>query len=123
MEALKSLGGVSGLASALASDSHRGLDPNASGAGSIDAHKEAFGANKFKETPAKSFWVLMWENLQDPIIILLCAAALVSRGKGVDAARLPVLGAPRRHPGIVDRGQQPAARLPAAPPGAQGTAP
>jgi hypothetical protein len=77
MGALRSYGGVTGLASVLHTDSHHGLDPKATGPASIEAHKEAFGANKYRETPPKAFLVLVWENLQDPIIILLCAAALV----------------------------------------------
>jgi hypothetical protein len=89
MDLLKGFGGVSGLAKALCSDSHTGLDPKLEGAASIDGHREAFGANRFKETPAKSFLVLVWENFQDPIIILLCFAALVSNGTMPAPARAP----------------------------------
>lgn len=43
----------------------------------VDEHRAAYGANKFKEQPPKSFWSLVWDNLQDPIVRLLCFAAAV----------------------------------------------
>jgi len=75
MDALRGYGGVTGLARALGSDAVTGLpnDPSA-----VAEHARVFGANTFKERPTKNFFVLCWENLQDPIILLLCAAALVS---------------------------------------------
>ncbi len=63
------------MAKALGSDPVSGL-PNDPAA--IAEHTRVYGANRYKERPAKNFFVLCWENLQDPIIILLCAAALVS---------------------------------------------
>ena len=97
MDGLKGLGGVSGLAKALCSDTHTGLDPTAEGPTSVAGHGEVFGANRFKETPPKAFLTLMWENLQDPIIILLCFAALVSNG-----TMAPSKGPPRA-PGAAPR--------------------
>lgn len=75
--ALKAAGGAAGLAKKLFSDLHKGLDPQAEGLASLAAHRDAYGANTFKETPPKSFFKLVWENLQDPVIIILCAAATV----------------------------------------------
>lgn len=49
MAALKGLGGAQGLAKKLATSLHEGLDPS-----TVDAHAEAYGHNKFKETPPKS---------------------------------------------------------------------
>ena len=40
--------------------------------------QRVFGANKFKEVQQKAFFQLVFENLQDPILILLIVAALVS---------------------------------------------
>ncbi|PNW74900.1 hypothetical protein CHLRE_12g505350v5 [Chlamydomonas reinhardtii] len=77
MAALKGLGGAQGLAKKLATSLHEGLDPS-----TVDAHAEAYGHNKFKETPPKSFFSLVWENLQDPVIIILCVAAAVSTALG-----------------------------------------
>lgn len=46
-------GGVAGLAKALGSDPHNGLDPAATGDNSIAAHAAAFGENKFPDRPPK----------------------------------------------------------------------
>lgn len=75
MDALRAYGGVSGLARALGTDTTSGLahDPAV-----VAEHSRVYGPNTFKERPCKNFFVLCWENLQDPIILLLCAAALVS---------------------------------------------
>lgn len=75
---LKSVGGIPGLAKKLYSDLHAGLDPAGEGLASIQSHQDAYGKNEFKETPPKSFFSLVWENLQDPVIIILCCAAAVS---------------------------------------------
>ncbi|EFJ50671.1 hypothetical protein VOLCADRAFT_88435 [Volvox carteri f. nagariensis] len=76
--ALKSIGGANGLAKKLLSDLHKGLDPQGQGLASIEAHVDAYGENKFPEVPPKSFLALVWGNLQDPVIIILIIAALVS---------------------------------------------
>lgn len=78
MGKLKELGGVSGLCSVLQSNQHHGLDPAASEDASIQEHKRVYGANTFPPVPQKNFFVLCYENVQDPIILLLIAAALVS---------------------------------------------
>ncbi|GLC43787.1 hypothetical protein PLESTB_000907900 [Pleodorina starrii] len=83
---LKGIGGAPGLAKKLHSDLHKGLDPNAQGLASIEAHAEAYGVNKFAEVPPKSFLMLVWGNLQDPVIIILILAALVSTVLGAAIA-------------------------------------
>jgi magnesium-transporting ATPase (P-type) len=45
----------------------------------VQEHSRVFGANKYKEVASKNFFALCWENIQDPIILLLIAAALVRR--------------------------------------------
>lgn len=59
LEALHSLGGVPGIVKALGSDLHTGIDPT-----SVRVRQAAFGANRFREVPAKNFFYLMYENLQ-----------------------------------------------------------
>lgn len=78
-EALRGLGGAGGLADAICSHLHDGLDPVApAGApGSPAEHARVFGTNTYKQTPAKNFFALCYENIQDPIILLLIVAALV----------------------------------------------
>lgn len=77
MEALRAMGGVEGVARALESHTREGLNPQGQGLASVEEHKRVYGANKYREVPPKSFFSLAWENLQDPIICLLIAAALV----------------------------------------------
>ncbi|KIZ04767.1 hypothetical protein MNEG_3196 [Monoraphidium neglectum] len=80
VDTLKQFGGVSGLAKAICSHEHTGLDPEARPGApeSVQEHSRVFGANKYKEVASKNFFALCWENIQDPIILLLIAAALVS---------------------------------------------
>lgn len=75
---LKELGGVSGLAAAIGANITTGLDPAAEGDASIATHAATFGENKYKTQPPKSFFGLVWDNLQDPVVQLLCVAALIS---------------------------------------------
>lgn len=72
---------MAGLARAIASHETAGLDAAApAGApGSVAEHARVFGPNKYKAVPAKNFFALCWENIQDPIILILIAAALVRR--------------------------------------------
>jgi hypothetical protein len=76
---LRSLGGVSGLARAICSHERDGLDPGAAAGSpqSVGEHARVFGPNSFQQVPSKNFFALAWENVQDPIILLLVAAALV----------------------------------------------
>lgn len=73
---LKQRGGCAGLAKALHSDTAEGLNPD--GHASISDRHAEFGANRFRELPQKSFWSMVFEALQDPTLLLLMAAALVS---------------------------------------------
>ena len=68
---------MQGLAGSLHSNIAEGLDAGATGATSIEARQAAFGANRFKAVPLKSFFALLTGNLKDPTLILLMAAALV----------------------------------------------
>jgi Ca2+-transporting ATPase len=74
----KQYGGVEGLASALHVDTSVGLSPAAAGGTSMESRQAAYGANRFKAVPLKSFFRLLITNLKDPTLILLMAAALIS---------------------------------------------
>lgn len=78
-EGLARLGGVEGMARALRVATGEGLDPAAPGDLSIERRKALFGANKFAEVPLEGFFSLLWGNLSDQVLILLMAAATVSR--------------------------------------------
>lgn len=76
-EELETLGGVDGLAESLRTNLKSGLDAKTDGTGSLAQREQAYGANKFKDVPQKAFFRLFWENLKDPTLVLLMAAALV----------------------------------------------
>jgi hypothetical protein len=75
-------GCVQGLAKALGTDTKAGLPADSSsGSGepsAVEASRAAFGANKYKQVPPKSFFKILFEGFRDPVILLLCAAATVS---------------------------------------------
>ena len=72
-DALEGYGGVEGLAGKLGSSLQKGVNSS-----TLGSRREVFGQNKFESAEMKSFWKLVYENLQDPTLILLMAAALVS---------------------------------------------
>ena len=74
---LEAAGGVQGLAKSLLTSTNGGINATAQGEGSLEHRRLTFGANAFKEVKQKAFWSLLFENLQDPTLILLMAAALV----------------------------------------------
>ena len=74
--ALKDRGGVDRIADALRTSTSEGLDAGL-GASTLETRVRAFGANRYKQVPQKTFLGLLWGNLQDPIIILLMVAAMV----------------------------------------------
>eukprot|EP00878_Enallax_costatus_P000995 GHUV01001127.1.p1 GENE.GHUV01001127.1~~GHUV01001127.1.p1 ORF type:complete len:1156 (+),score=304.08 GHUV01001127.1:371-3838(+) len=78
MDKLRELGGVAGICSALGTDHHHGLKQDGKGSESIDEHRRVYGSNTLPTAPQKNFFLLCFENVQDPIILLLIAAATVS---------------------------------------------
>ena len=76
---LQEFGGLSGLEEALKTSTSSGIDTQGAANLSANNRQKHFGANKFKDVPQKAFFTLFWENLKDPTLILLMAAALVRR--------------------------------------------
>ena len=74
---LQEFGGLSGLEEALRTSTSSGIDTQGAANLSANNRQKHFGANKFKDVPQKAFFTLFWENLKDPTLILLMAAALV----------------------------------------------
>lgn len=72
-------GGLCALAAAINSDLSSGLSSRHSGRGSVDSQRALFGSNVPHQVAGRSFWRLLCSNLKDPIILLLIAAATVSR--------------------------------------------
>ncbi|WVZ92297.1 hypothetical protein U9M48_038374 [Paspalum notatum var. saurae] len=77
---LKSHGGVEGLVSKLCTSAADGL---ATSAKKLAARQELFGVNRFAEAEPRSFWVFVWEALQDMTLMILAACALVSLLVGI----------------------------------------
>ncbi|XP_073021165.1 calcium-transporting ATPase 1-like [Primulina eburnea] len=50
---------------------------------SLDHRREVYGINKFAESPAKGFWLFVWEALQDTTLMILAFCALVSLAVGI----------------------------------------
>jgi hypothetical protein len=72
-------GGVSGIAKVLNTDLKHGLKDEGTGLDCVEQHRTVYGANTYKQVPPKSFWAILFEAYKDPVILLLCAAALVSK--------------------------------------------
>lgn len=77
---LKFHGGVSGVASKLVTSATNGLPANDE---ALSKRQEIFGINKFTETAPRSFWVFLWEALQDMTLMMLGVCAIVSLMVGV----------------------------------------
>lgn len=75
-EELQKLGGAEGLARKLNVSLHKGFCPGKDNY-LVERRRQVFGENRFRVPSTKSFWSLVIENLQDPTLILLMAAALV----------------------------------------------
>ena len=44
----------------------------------LQHRKDTFGSNTIPPKPAKTFWMLIWEALQDVTLIILQVAAIIS---------------------------------------------
>mmetsp|Transcript_25699 Transcript_25699/g.71910 ORF Transcript_25699/g.71910 Transcript_25699/m.71910 type:complete len:1007 (+) Transcript_25699:267-3287(+) len=78
VKAFQQLGGANGIAKKVGSDLHDGIKSS-----SMQERAAAFGINKMPSLPPKSFWSMVWEQLQDPTLILLMGAATISTITGV----------------------------------------
>lgn len=77
---LKFHGGVTGLADKLSTSMTDGLTTNTD---LFSRRQEIYGLNKFAESKARSFWVFVWEALQDMTLMILGACAFVSLIVGI----------------------------------------
>ena len=86
---LGEMGGVQGLAAAFRTDLKTGLHKDeVSGEGSGDGgsfrrRREIYSANTYEKPPPSSFLVLCWEALQDPMLIILIIAGVISMIVGI----------------------------------------
>ncbi|OWM82104.1 calcium-transporting ATPase 2, plasma membrane-type-like [Punica granatum] len=77
---LKFHGGIEGIAEKLSTSTTNGLT---TGAELMDRRQEIFGINKFAESEPRSFWIFVWEALQDMTLMILAACAFVSLIVGI----------------------------------------
>jgi Ca2+-transporting ATPase len=75
---LKHHGGVTGLAEKLCTSTTDGLADSG-----LARRQEIYGINKFAESESKSFWVFVWEALQDMTLMILGVCAFVSLIVGI----------------------------------------
>ncbi|KAK4434360.1 Calcium-transporting ATPase 1 [Sesamum alatum] len=77
---LKVHGGVEGVADKLSTSLNNGINISEE---SLNRRRETYGINKFAESPAKGFWLFVWEALQDTTLMILGVCALVSLIVGI----------------------------------------
>ncbi|XP_021750992.1 putative calcium-transporting ATPase 11, plasma membrane-type [Chenopodium quinoa] len=75
---LKAHGGVEGIAEKISASFKNGVSSN-----ETEQRENIFGANRFIEKPARSFWSFVWDALQDLTLIILLVCAAVSVGVGL----------------------------------------
>ncbi|XP_058180915.1 calcium-transporting ATPase 2, plasma membrane-type-like [Rhododendron vialii] len=68
-------GGVAGIANKLSTSITTGLSTDGN---LLNRRKEIFGINKFTESQQRSFWVYVWEALQDMTLMILGVCAFLS---------------------------------------------
>jgi len=77
---LKIHGGVEGITDKLNSSVNNGISTSEP---LLNRRKEIYGINKFTESPARGFWVFVWEALQDTTLMILAVCAFVSLVVGI----------------------------------------
>ncbi|PIN06164.1 Calcium transporting ATPase [Handroanthus impetiginosus] len=80
LKKLKLHGGASGIADKLATNASSGISTDSV---ALKCRQEIYGINKFQESEAQSFWVFVWEALQDMTLMILAVCALVSLVVGI----------------------------------------
>ncbi|XP_010942801.1 calcium-transporting ATPase 10, plasma membrane-type isoform X1 [Elaeis guineensis] len=83
---LKVHGGIDGIANKLCTSTTNGLVASED---RLKCRQEIYGINKFTEIPVRSFWVFVWEALQDMTLIILAVCAFVSLIVGISTEGWP----------------------------------
>jgi len=79
------MGGYKGIAYALHTSHNHGLSENDLTPEAIQIREDTFGFNRIPKKPSKTFFRLMWDALQDPMLIVLIVAGGVNIPLGVIA--------------------------------------
>ncbi|GFY96193.1 autoinhibited Ca2+-ATPase 11 [Actinidia rufa] len=75
---LEILGGVEGVATKVNVSLNEGVKSE-----DISDRQNNYGSNKYTEKPSRSFWMFVWDALQDITLIILMVCAVVSIGVGL----------------------------------------
>ena len=66
-------GGVDGISKKVRTTFDRGVC-----ATDLDTRQSIYGVNRYAEKPSRSFWMFVWDALQDTTLIILMVCALLS---------------------------------------------
>nr|GMC54333.1 calcium-transporting ATPase 1, chloroplastic [Ipomoea batatas] len=80
LKKLKVHGGVEDLADKLSTSVANGISTSED---SLSRRKDIYGINRFTESPARGFWIFVWEALQDTTLMILGVCAFVSLVVGI----------------------------------------
>ncbi|CAN0890492.1 Putative calcium-transporting ATPase 11, plasma membrane-type [Linum grandiflorum] len=78
LKTLKSSGGVEGIARKVTVSLNEGVHAN-----NVHVRQSIYGSNSYTEKPPKSFFMFIWEALQDLTLIILMVCAAISIGVGI----------------------------------------
>ncbi|OMP06013.1 Cation-transporting P-type ATPase [Corchorus capsularis] len=81
---LKLHGGVEGIARKVSVSLDEGVQSE-----NISTRHRIYGFNRFTEKPPRSFWMFVWDALQDLTLIILMACAVLSIGVGLGTEGWP----------------------------------
>ncbi|PKA65931.1 Calcium-transporting ATPase 1, plasma membrane-type [Apostasia shenzhenica] len=77
---LRMHGGIEGTASKLSTNIEKGLCTDDD---KLKCRQEVYGINRFTESKPQSFWVFVWEAIQDTTLVILTACAVISLTVGI----------------------------------------
>ncbi|KAM1306629.1 hypothetical protein ACFX2H_008987 [Malus domestica] len=78
IKALESHGGIHGILRKVNVSVDEGVKDS-----NIPIRQNVYGLNRYKEKPPRTFWVFVWEALQDLTLMILMVCAVVSIGVGI----------------------------------------
>jgi len=84
VKALKMHGGADGISKKIRSSFDHGISAN-----DLDTRQNIYGVNRYAEKPSRSFWMFVWDALQDMTLIILMVCALVSAVVGLASEGWP----------------------------------
>lgn len=83
-KALKMHGGVDGVSKKIRSALDHGIS-----ASDLDTRQSIYGVNRYAEKPSRTFWMFVWDALQDMTLIILMVCALLSAAVGLASEGWP----------------------------------